>query len=45
MLAYLVRILWKISIGQSLDSNEYQSLEDIADELGSNEIDEKEFRW
>lgn len=45
MLAYLARMLWKISIGQNLDHNEDQSLDNIADELGFNEIDEKEFRW
>lgn len=45
MLAYLARMLWKISIGQSLDHNEDQSLDNIADELGFGEIDEKEFRW
>lgn len=45
MLAYLARMLWKVAVGLSPEFDECRALDNIADILGSNEIDEKEFIW
>jgi len=45
MLAFVAAMLVKVESGLSLTCNEIQSLDNIADELGYNEIDEKHFRW
>lgn len=44
-LAYVTAMLLKTVTGQELDLNEIQSLDNIAGELGFQNLDEKEFRW
>ena len=44
-MAYLAGMLWKIGTGQTLDGNELQSLDNIASDLGFQDLDEREFRW
>ena len=44
-LAYVAMMVLKVSRGESLSLNESQSLQNIVDDLGFDEIDEKYFRW
>ena len=44
-LAYVTHMLWKLATGLDVDFNERQSLDNIADELGFQEIDENYFRY
>jgi F0F1-type ATP synthase beta subunit len=44
-LAYVVMMVLKVSRGESLSLNEYQSLQNIVDSLGFDELDENYFRW
>lgn len=44
-LAYVAHMLWKLATGLDVDFNERQSLDNIADELGFQEIDENYFRY
>lgn len=44
-LAYLVGMVLKLARGETLDLNEYQSLDNIASDLGFWDIPEKEFRY
>lgn len=44
-MAFLAGMLLKLAHGGSLDLNERQQLDNIASELGFNELDEKEFRY
>lgn len=43
--AYLVGMVLKLARGETLDLNEYQSLDNIASDLGFWDISEKEFRY
>lgn len=45
ILAYITGLLLKVATGQELTDNEVQSLENIADDLGSWNIPEKYFRY
>lgn len=44
-LAYVAYMLWKLATGLEVDFNERQSLDNIASNLGIQEIDEKFFRY
>lgn len=44
-MAFLAGMLLKLAHGESLDLNECQQLDNIASELGFNDLDEKEFRY
>lgn len=44
-MGFLAGMLLKLSHGESLDLNECQQLDNIASELGFNELDENEFRY
>lgn len=43
--AYLVGMVLKLARRENLDLNEYQSLDNIASELGFWNLPEKEFRY
>lgn len=45
ILAFLVGVLIKVVCGQEVDQNEVQSLENIAGDLGTYFLDEREFRY
>ena len=45
ILAFLVGVLIKVVCNQEVDSNEVQQLENIAGDLGTYSLDEKEFRY
>lgn len=45
ILAYLAKMIKKLACQGTLDGNELQSLENIAEELGYYELNEYEFRY
>lgn len=45
MLAFMLGVLLKVVNGDEVTGNEVQSLENIAEDLGTYTLDEKEFRY
>lgn len=44
-MAFLAGMLLRLAHGEWLNHNEIQQLDNIASDLGFNELDEKEFRY
>lgn len=45
MLAFMLGVLLKVVNGDEVTGNEVQSMENIAEDLGTYTLDEKEFRY
>lgn len=45
VIAFLLGVVYKLSIDQDLDFNETQQLYNLMDEFGTDDLDENEFRY
>lgn len=45
VIAFLLGIVFKLSIDQRIDENEVQQLNNLMDEFDTCELDEREFRY
>ena len=45
VIAFLLGIVFKLSINDALDDNEIQSIRNLMSEFGTNDLDEREFRY
>lgn len=45
VIAFLLGIIIQLSDGRNIDGNDYQQLNNLADEFGTYDLDEKEFRY
>lgn len=45
VIAFLIGLIMELSNGRQIDCNDYQQLMNLADEFGTGDLDEKEFRY
>ena len=45
VIAFLLGIIFKLSIGEIIDENEITQILNLSSEFGTSELDEREFRY
>ena len=45
VIAFLLGIVFKLSVEHAIDENEVQQIENLMDEFGTCDLDEREFRY